>query len=368
MPTAPKVNTANPKVVWGSIAGFVMLSGLMLVLSPSLDSLFGTSKKPAAAPPPMESFDPQPLILANIPQSYPQPVVQPVAAVVPPAPPKAMNPTPVQPVMPYVPPPQPARPASVPRPGSRQTGPRAPKEPLASPFPASAPAVKRDLPAYLTKSAQETQDAMQADQSAVVNKGRVVPAPGRYAIMAGTVIPADLYTEVNSDLCGQVVGHVALPVYDTRTGRHELIPQYTTLIGSYDCDIKEGANRIAITWHRLIFPNTTSLTLDDGAGGVDQLGRAGMTGKVDNHYGKLAVAVLASTLLSVGTRMAAGDINTESISPQQEFAVSASRNINQTGQQIVGRALQIKPTIWVPKGSRFFVMLGKDLVLEPYRE
>jgi type IV secretion system protein VirB10 len=44
-----------------------------------------------------------------------------------------------------------------------------------------------------------------------------------------------------------------------------------------------------------------------------------------------------------------------------------SQSFNQTGEQVVGRSLNIQPTITIRPGFPVRVMVTRDLVLEPYR-
>ena len=48
---------------------------------------------------------------------------------------------------------------------------------------------------------------------------------------------------------------------DSATGKFVLIPQGSRLIGAYQSANSYGQERVSIAWQRLIFPNTTSMTL-----------------------------------------------------------------------------------------------------------
>jgi type IV secretion system protein TrbI len=82
-----------------------------------------------------------------------------------------------------------------------------------------------------------------------------------------------MLTAINSDLPGQVAGHVRENVCDSDTGEHLLIPQGTRLFGLYGHHIAYGQQRVLITWKRLILPDGSSLSLRDGMPGAD--GRRG---------------------------------------------------------------------------------------------
>ncbi|NIJ08718.1 type IV secretory pathway VirB10-like protein [Sphingomonas vulcanisoli] len=51
----------------------------------------------------------------------------------------------------------------------------------------------------------------------------------------------------------------------------------------------------------------------------------------------------------------------------QALRRGASDSISQTGRQVVGRSLDIQPTITVRPGFPVRVIVTRDLILEPYR-
>jgi type IV secretion system protein VirB10 len=75
-------------------------------------------------------------------------------------------------------------------------------------------------------------------------------------------------------------------------------------------------------------------------------------------------AAVLSTVLSVGSE--AGTSNSEN-NLAQAIRQGASQSFNQTGEQIVGRSLNIQPTITIRPGFPLNVLVTRDLVLEPYQ-
>ena len=192
---------------------------------------------------------------------------------------------------------------------------------------------------------------------------RVLPPASRYVLQAGAVIPASLITGLRSDLPGEVTAQVTEDVSDSPTGKTLLIPQGARLVGQYDAQIAFGQSRALLVWNRLIMPNGRSIVLERQPG-ADPEGYAGLEDEVDNHWGMLFKAAILSTLLSVGTE--AGTSNNEN-SLVQAIRQGASQSFNQTGEQVVGRSLNIQPTITIRPGFPVRVLVTHDLVLEPYR-
>lgn len=192
---------------------------------------------------------------------------------------------------------------------------------------------------------------------------RVQPPASPYVLQAGAVIPASLITGLRSDLPGQLTAQVTEDVYDSPTGKILLIPQGARLVGQYDAQIAFGQSRALLVWNRLIMPNGKSIVLERQPG-ADTEGYAGLEDEVDNHWGMLFKAAILSTILSVGTE--AGTSNSEN-NLAQAIRQGASQSFNQVGQQVVGRSLNIQPTITIRPGFPVRVLVTHDLVLEPYK-
>lgn len=193
---------------------------------------------------------------------------------------------------------------------------------------------------------------------------RVQQPASPYILQAGSVIPASLITGLRSDLPGQVTAQVTEDVYDSPTGRILLIPQGARLIGQYDAQIAFGQTRALLVWNRLIMPNGRSIVLERQPG-ADTEGYAGLEDEVDNHWGMLFKAAILSTVLSVGSEAGMSGNNNGSLA--EAIQQGMSQSINQTGQQVVSRSLNIQPTITIRPGFPVRVMVTHDLVLEPYR-
>jgi type IV secretion system protein TrbI len=195
----------------------------------------------------------------------------------------------------------------------------------------------------------------------IVSTDRVAATPSPYVLQAGAVIAAALITGIRSDLPGQVTAQVTEHVYDGPTGRSLLVPQGTRIIGQYDNNVQFGQNRVLLVWNRLIFPNGRSIILERQPG-ADAEGFAGLQDGVDYHWWDLAKAAGLSTLLSIGAELGASN---------DDQLIGAIRNgaqdtINDAGQQIVQRQLNVAPTLTIRPGFPVRIIVTRDLVLEPY--
>jgi type IV secretion system protein TrbI len=217
-------------------------------------------------------------------------------------------------------------------------------------------------------SAQNGQDRKLAFVNASVDRrttshDRLVKPISPFLVQAGTIIPAALITGVRSDIPGPITAQVTESVYDTPTGRVRLIPQGARLIGIYDSQVAFGQSRVLLVWTRLIMPNGRSIVLERQPG-ADGGGYAGLEDGVDHHWLEVSKAAALSTLLGVGSELGA-DANDNSII--RALRRGAGDTLNQTGQQVVRRNLNIQPTLTVRAGFPVVVIVNRDLVLAPYR-
>jgi type IV secretion system protein TrbI len=187
-----------------------------------------------------------------------------------------------------------------------------------------------------------------------------------YVVQAGTIIPAALMTGIRSDLPGQITAQVTEAVYDTPSGRAKLIPQGARLIGVYDSQVAFGQSRVLLVWTRLIMPNGRSIVLERQQG-ADAGGYSGLEDEVDNHWAELFKAALLSTILGVGAELGSGADSGSNTDIIQALRLSGANSLNQTGQQVVRRNLNIQPTLSIRPGFPVRVIVNRDLVLEPYR-
>jgi type IV secretory pathway VirB10-like protein len=187
-----------------------------------------------------------------------------------------------------------------------------------------------------------------------------------FVVQAGTVIPAALITGIRSDIPGQITAQVTENIYDTPTGRACLIPQGARLIGLYDSQVAFGQSRVLLVWTRLIMPNGRSIVLERQQG-ADAGGYSGLEDEVDNHWAELFKAALLSTILGVGAELGSGAGTGSNTDIIQALRLGAANSLNQTGQQVVRRNLNIQPTLTIRSGFPVRVIVNRDLVLEPYR-
>lgn len=209
---------------------------------------------------------------------------------------------------------------------------------------------------------QQRKNAMvgKANDGGDVNPHRLTPPVSPWTLQAGSVIAASLITGFNSDLPGLLTAQVTENVYDSVTGRSLLIPQGSRLVGSYDSVVAFGQSRALVVWQRIILPDGSSIRIDN-VPATDTQGYAGLSDRIDRHTWQLLKGVALSTLLGVGTELSFGSAESDLVRAVRE---SAQQSGGRAGDQLVGKSLNIQPTLRVRPGWPLRVVVHKDIVVE----
>lgn len=164
----------------------------------------------------------------------------------------------------------------------------------------------------------------------------------------GTLITAVLETALDSTAAGQVRALVTRDVagFD---GSRILIPRGTRLYGLYESNVAQGQKRAQIRWSRLLRPDGATIALDSPA--ADPLGRAGIRGKVNNHFFERLGNAVLSTTVNLGSALA---------SRSGSSVIVAVPNGAQSNV-VLQNSDQIKPTLTVKPGTRVSVFVQHDL-------
>jgi len=231
--------------------------------------------------------------------------------------------------------------------------------------PASA-AIQPEDPTTAQNRQDQKQAFLQSASTPTQNSGHLTLPASPYQVMAGTVIAAALVTGIKSDLPGDIIATVTEPVYDTATGRFLLIPQGSRLLGHYNSQVSYGQSRVQVVWNRVILPDTSSLTLDNLIG-TDPAGYAGLEDDVDWHWNRIFAGAALTTLLGVGAELAAPENRQDGNRIIIAGRDSAQDTVNQIGQEVTRRNLNIQPTLTARPGLPVRIIVNKDLLLQPYQ-
>ena len=117
-------------------------------------------------------------------------------------------------------------------------------------------------------------------------------------------------------------------------------------------------------WSRLIFPDGSSLVLDN-LKGADQSGYSGFKGSVNRHWGSIISSALFVSLLGAGVEIIAptDNNNRDTNDPRTILAENAASAVADAIAQIIQREANRQPTIKIKPGYRFMIFVQHDIIL-----
>ena len=182
-----------------------------------------------------------------------------------------------------------------------------------------------------------------------------------YKILQGKLIEAVLEPRATSDLPGMVCATVQRDIYGAQE-RNTLIPWGSRICGVYSADVRKGQDRLFVIWNMLRRPDGVQVALDSA--GADQLGTAGMGGRVDTHFAQ--VFGMSALLSIIGAGAAnAGVGAADQYNSAAAYRQSVQQAAAQTSQSVLQPYLSIPPSITVAPGSRVRIYVNRDLDFSP---
>jgi type IV secretion system protein VirB10 len=214
-----------------------------------------------------------------------------------------------------------------------------------------APDPGRAAPAVVYDAAQGPAAASNGATTQATKAVAVGGGDRSYLVSQGTLIFAVLETAIDSTQSGQVRAMISNNVYNP-LGTQILIPKGSRIFGEYKGELGAGQSRAQIIWTRLIRPDGATISLDSPAS--DQLGRAGVKGKVNTHFGERLLGALLQSTIDFGVLAAS-----RAVSSNNGVIVAIPSATQGAASQIVPPAL--KPTLKVRHGTRIAVLVARDL-------
>jgi type IV secretion system protein TrbI len=218
-----------------------------------------------------------------------------------------------------------------------------------------------------TAAARDWLAARRAESDSPVSAATVAtvrPPASKYLVVQGSVLPAVLLTEIRSDLPGVLSAQVTDDVYDSVAASALLVPRGTKLVGEYDSRILDGQSAVLAAFGRLIFPNGSSVQLG-AMPAADASGAAGLGGSVDTHFwARFGTQFLTAAIARVVQRR---DGTYGLLGPGGAVvSPDAAGQILVESMRFTPRSVAaLGPTITVRRGTRFDVVVNRDLSLDP---
>ena len=180
--------------------------------------------------------------------------------------------------------------------------------------------------------------------------------PGWERIYEGSFLEAVLVNQLNGDFPGPVLASVAVPFYSADRQRI-VIPRGARVIGSASAVAGQDQARLAVGFHRLIFPDGRWVSLEFR--GLNQIGEGAFKDQVNRHYVSMFASVGAVGILSGltlrGSNPYAGGM--------EGVRAGAGQGLAQGATSILDRFLNRLPTITIRAGHRLRIWLTSDVLV-----
>ena len=180
--------------------------------------------------------------------------------------------------------------------------------------------------------------------------------PGWERIYEGTFLEAVLVNQLNGDFPGPVLAAVAVPYYSADRQRI-VIPRGARVVGSAAAVGGRDQERLAVGFHRLIFPDGRWVSLEFT--GLNQIGEGALKDQVNRHYFSMFASVGAVGIISGltlrGSNPYAGGV--------EGVRAGAGQGLAQGATTMLDRFLNRLPTITIRAGHRLRIWFTSDVLV-----
>ncbi len=175
----------------------------------------------------------------------------------------------------------------------------------------------------------------------------------RLLLPKGAFIDCTLETAIDSTLPGLTTCITATDTFGA-DGEVVLLERGTKLVGEVRGQIQQGVARIFVLWTEARTPDGVVVPLDSP--GADELGRAGLPGKVNRHFWQRFGAAMLVSIIDAGVQAGVQASNnrggTVIVNPSAAQGVMT---------EVLKGTLNIPPTIVKHQGDRIQVLVARDL-------
>jgi type IV secretion system protein VirB10 len=182
----------------------------------------------------------------------------------------------------------------------------------------------------------------------------------RLLLAKGAFIDCTLETAIDSTLPGMTTCITATDTFGV-DGKVVLLERGTKLVGETRGQAQQGSARVFVLWTEARTPTGVVVPLDSP--GTDELGRSGLSGKVNRHFWERFGAAILISLIDGGvqaaSRSSGGGGGTVIYSP------STSQDVM---TEVLKGTINIAPTVTKHQGDRIQVLVARDLDFRPVYE
>ena len=230
-------------------------------------------------------------------------------------------------------------------------------------------ALQSDIGIKTNHQTLETPRVLASNDPATSQPTSVKPAPP-HTVTPWTMISAVLETSIQSDHASDVLARVSQPVKDA-TLTEVLIPAGALLHGWQDGrnQVLQNDHSILVRWDQIEYPNGGTVNLPQMPA-MGPEGFAGIDGDVNHHYAQVWGPALLISAITAGVSLAQHPTygGYQGYSPEQQAFGSGAEVLGGRAIGQLGSEMNVRPTITVPAGSTFRVLVTRNLTFDgPYQ-
>ena len=180
--------------------------------------------------------------------------------------------------------------------------------------------------------------------------------PGWERVYEGSFLEGVLVTQLSGEFPGPALAMVSVPFYSADRQR-VLIPRGTRVVGSAAAVSNADQGRLAVGFHRLIFPDGRWVALEFT--GLNRIGEGALKDQVNRHYFSTFAAVGAVGILSGLTLRGSNPFG----GGGQSFQAGVGQGLGQAATQMLDRFLNRLPEITIRAGHRLRIWFTSDVLI-----
>ena len=182
----------------------------------------------------------------------------------------------------------------------------------------------------------------------------VTPDDGAHSrLYEGTLLPAALQTQIQGAYSGPISAQITRHVY-SRDRQRVLVPRGTVALGRSGSVTGPFQDRLAVSFHRLIFPDGRWVRLDFT--GLNSVGETSLRDQVNRHY-----------VSTFGTAGAIGLLAGLSTAGQEsQFMGTMSQQMANLSLQLLSHYMNRRPDVTIRAGHRVNIRLTSDVIVPDY--
>ena len=181
-------------------------------------------------------------------------------------------------------------------------------------------------------------------------------------IYEGEFLECVLTTQLRGDFAGPANAMVAADLW-SRDRQRVVVPRGSRVLGTAAAVAGTSQARLAVAFHRLIYPSGAWVDLDQFTG-LNQMGETGLKDRVNNHYASMFGAAAAVGLLSgLAMQGAQTGFYGFGVSARDRAQIGLGAGMAEAGMSVVQRFTNRMPTVTIRAGHRVRVWFTNDVLV-----